>query len=191
MRDEIKSWQQLSVKLLQTTKKFELYVQRLRSPKGDYEDDFYFFDIVDWVNVIAITAQQEVVMVEQYRFGVHKASLEIPGGMLESKEDRPEAAASRELAEETGYTAEVFEPLGAVYPNPAMQTNTCFTYLARNAVLSKPQKLDDAEDIRVLLVPLADIPKLITEQRITHALMVAAFCRFFALESKGFSKAIF
>lgn len=173
-------WHRLSRRILQKTIVFDLLVDRLRSPRNGAEDDFYLIDIVDWVNVIALTPQCEVILVEQYRFGAEVNSLELPGGMLGSRDEDPQEAALRELEEETGYRAEKLLPLGMAHPNPAIQTNRCFFYFAPQSIPVGTFSQDHLEDIAIHLVPLSDIPQLIREERITHALMVSAFMRLVA-----------
>ena len=168
-------WEVLSRKLLQKTVVFDLFVQRLKSPRNGVEDDFYYIDVVDWVNVIALTPAQEVVMVEQFRFGIHDVSLELPGGMLDGADADPAKAVLRELQEETGYVVESLVPLGSVHPNPAIQTNRCHFFFAEDARLESGQNLDRLEDIAVRLVPLNEIPELIVDGAITHSLMTNAF----------------
>ncbi len=176
------AWEQISTKLLQRTIVFDLHVQRLRSPRNGVEDDFYYIETVDWVNVIPITEAGEVVLVNQYRFGTHSPSLELPGGMLSSNDEDPKEAALREMVEETGYGADDAESLGFAHPNPAIQTNRCHFYVARGVKPVQKPELDLLEDIVVEVVPLAKVRELIEQHRITHALMVAAFMRFFAKE---------
>ena len=113
-------------------------------------------------------------MVKQYRLGTKDFSLEIPGGMLNEGDD-PAGAAARELLEETGYGGEEPILLGVLHPNPAMQTNRCYTYLINNVAFKTAPQQDSSEDIEVQSVHLADIPRLIHEGKITHALVIAAF----------------
>src|SRR6187200_1493558 len=89
---------------------------------------FSLIEAVDWVNVIALTPDEQVVLIRQYRVGTAKVCLEIPGGMVDPGEDAATAAA-RELVEETGYTSSRWELLGTVAPNPAIMTNTLHCYL--------------------------------------------------------------
>jgi 8-oxo-dGTP pyrophosphatase MutT (NUDIX family) len=140
--------------------------------------EFYILESEDWVNVIPITQQNDVVLIRQYRHGIREVTLEIPGGIVEPDES-PEEAASRELLEETGYQGSKMIPLGVVYPNPAFLNNRCYTYLASNVLLTREQEQDEKEDIEVLLRPLDEIPRLIREGEISHSLVLAAFYRLF------------
>jgi 8-oxo-dGTP pyrophosphatase MutT (NUDIX family) len=179
MKKEIKSWEILDTKLLQKTRVFDLLVQRLRSPESAYEDDFYYIRLANWTNIIPITKDREIVLVRQYRFGSHETSLELPGGVIDPGED-PKAAALRELKEETGYEADDAEQVGWVRPNPAIQTNFLYAFVAHNVRLADIQSLDPAESISVELYPLSDIPRLISTQEISHSMMVSTFMQFFA-----------
>lgn len=153
---------------------FEVRRDRSRSPMTGQAHDFYIIDANDWVNVIPLTPEGQVVCVRQYRHGTEEITLEVPGGIVDAGEDLADAA-RREMKEETGYDAEAIVPLGAVAPNPAIQTNRCHSFLARGAYRSGKQELDGAEEIEVTLVDLDDIPALVTGGRITHALVVVAF----------------
>jgi 8-oxo-dGTP pyrophosphatase MutT (NUDIX family) len=128
----------------------------------------------DWVNVIAVTKANEVVLVRQFRFGVWAPTLELPGGMVDEGED-PAHAAARELEEETGFRAPRLVSLGAVHPNPAWQTNRCHSFLAEGCERVHDGRQDPGEDIEVVLRPRAEVPRLLREGAISHALIVAAF----------------
>ena len=180
MGEAPKPWERISRKLLQKTIVFDLYVERLRSPRNNAEDDFYFIETVDWVNIIALTPDKQVVLVDQYRLGSREVSLELPGGMLGDPNEDPKEAALRELVEESGYQAKDAEYLGYVYPNPAIQTNRCHLYFAKNVEKVGELQQDHLEDIVVRLKPLKEIPKLIDKEEITHTLMVSAFMRLVA-----------
>ncbi|MEI7590000.1 MAG: NUDIX hydrolase [Deltaproteobacteria bacterium] len=178
-----KKWEIISSKCDSHFRIFNLRTDTARSPRTGKTHDFYVLESSAWVNVIPITKDGEVVLVEQYRHGTRDITIEIPGGMVEA-DDTPIQAARRELLEETGYDAEEIIPFGFVHPNPAIQGNMCYTFLARNTFLAGVQTQDEKEDIQVILKPLAEIPELIRSGAITHSLVIAAFYRLFVEHKK-------
>ena len=131
-------------------------------------------DCPDWVNVLPVTPEGQVVFVRQFRFGIWSDSLELPGGMVDPGE-APATAAARELEEETGFVPGRIEPLGWIHPNPAIQHNRCHTFLARDCVRRHQGRPEASEDVEVELVDRARIPVLLREGKITHALVAVAF----------------
>ncbi len=176
-------WTWLSSTIIHSCRIFDLKREQYRSRRTGREHDFYLLHSGDWVNIIPLTADQKVVLVNQYRFGSKDFSLEIPGGMVDP-EDSPAGAASRELLEETGYAGDEPVLLGTVHPNPAIHNNRCYTYLINNASYRTPPRQDSTEDIEVQLLPLSDIPDFIRSGKITHSLVIAAFYWYF--ERAGF-----
>jgi len=158
-----------------TTAIFQVRRERCRLRATPAERDFYVLDSPDWINVIPLTAKQEVVLVEQYRHGLNRFCLEIPGGMVDPEDDGPLAAARRELLEETGWEAPRWVHLGDLHPNPAIQSNRCSVFLAQPATPAGPATPELWEDLRLVTVPLAQIPHLIDTGRITHTLVISAF----------------
>jgi ADP-ribose pyrophosphatase len=135
---------------------------------------FSVIDCPDWVNVLAITRDQQAVFVRQYRPGVKRVTLELPGGVMEPGES-PQVAAERELAEETGYRAKTWHNLGFVEPNPALQGNRCWTLLGLDAAEHQSPQPDEDEVVEVITHPVAQVPELVLRREVTHSLVVAAF----------------
>ncbi len=145
-------------------------------PRNGAEHPRVIIESTDWVNIIPVTLDDQVVLVRQFRFGIWANSLEIPGGMVDPGES-PAQAAVRELKEETGYVPGRVIPLGFVHPNPAMQTNRCYSYLALGCHLAGESTLDAGEDIEVVLRSRKELPELLRSGEITHSLVVAAFLK--------------
>jgi ADP-ribose pyrophosphatase len=143
-------------------------------PRTGATKRFSLIEAVDWVNVIAMTRDQRVVLIRQFRVGSNEVCLEIPGGMVDPGETPAEAAA-RELAEETGYASVHWHALGRVSPNPAIMTNHLYTFLARDAVQTSPPRPEGSEVIAVETATLAECHAAIRDGRIDHALVIAAF----------------
>jgi len=171
----VKDWEKLGSEEIANFRIFKMRRDTRRSPRTGKEHSFFVLESPDWVNVVPLTPDGRVVMIHQFRHGTAEVTLEIPGGMVDDSEKDPAESAQRELLEETGYISDEIIHIGTVDPNPAFLNNQCHTYLALNARWQQPPRLDSSEDIEVELVPLADVPALIGNGRITHSLVVAAF----------------
>jgi 8-oxo-dGTP pyrophosphatase MutT (NUDIX family) len=134
--------------------------------------DATIFEFRSWANVLALTENNEAVLVSQYRHGVCEVLWELPGGVVEEDED-PAEGIRRELLEETGYAASNIVQIGKLYPNPALQTNTLHCFLARDVAKVSEQRLDAGEDIEVRLVPLDELIEMAMRGEFPHALQMA------------------
>ncbi len=174
---EPKPWPRLSSRLELKTRIFELRTDTVLHPLTGGEHHFHVLESPDWVNVVAVTAAREMVLIRQYRHGTKEITLEIPGGLIEPG-DTPQEAALRELREETGFGPGRVRQIGWVRPNPAFLDNTCYTFIVEEAVPIGPPCLEADEDISVELRPIGDFKTLIDQGQITHSLVLNAFLWF-------------
>jgi 8-oxo-dGTP pyrophosphatase MutT (NUDIX family) len=158
---------------LQDCKVFSVSRTLAESPHTGAQHPFYRIDAGDWVNVVPVTPEGEVVMVRQFRHGSRRVTLEVPGGIVDPGETPAEAAA-RELLEETGYRGGAASPLGVVNPNPALFGNACHTYVIREAVRVAEIANGETEETVVELVPGESLHARLKAGDIEHALVVAA-----------------
>jgi 8-oxo-dGTP pyrophosphatase MutT (NUDIX family) len=138
---------------------------------------FFTVNCGPWVNIIAVTDQKRLVMVEQYRHGIEALTLEIPGGSIDDTDIDPQAAAMRELREETGCVADSWSFIGKNHPNPALQDNLCYTYLAEGVRQIEEPQFDNSgtERIKTRYYNLCDINSLIREGTVSNGLVIVAF----------------
>jgi ADP-ribose pyrophosphatase len=168
----LRPWQRIDSKPVGDFRIFRIRSDRVISPRTQQEHDFYVIDSVNWVNVIAVTAERQLVMIEQYRHGSNTIELEIPGGMIDPHDPSPDHAAIRELREETGYAGDNPRRIGEIFPNPAIMSNTCYTVLIENCRCLHPVQFDHGEDLLTRLVPIGEIPNLVASGKIRHSLVV-------------------
>jgi ADP-ribose pyrophosphatase len=174
----IKPWTRTKVERVGHYRVFDVVKADMLLPNGEpCPHPIYTFACGTWCNVLAITPEEEVVLVWQYRHGSDAMSLEMPGGVVDAGE-APIDGARRELLEETGYALDKIEPLITVAPNPALQGNAHHSFVAWGARRVSAPKFDDTEECEVALVPVADLAALIDEGHVTHALCVCAIERF-------------
>jgi ADP-ribose pyrophosphatase len=136
-----------------------------------------------WVAVLALTKEQEVVLIRQYRHGARKVIVELPGGAMDKEDENPLIAARRELLEETGYTSNRFIQVGCISPNPASHTNLIYSFLALDAEKAGSQQLDDTEEIEVFLKPLDEVIAMAKNGELLQAMQVSTL--FFVLSYQG------
>jgi ADP-ribose pyrophosphatase len=181
----IKPWERTSSRPLADYRIFRVRADQIISPRTQQSHEFFVLDCPNWVNVIALTADEHLVMIEQYRHGSVTVELEIPGGVIDSRDASPIAAAVRELREETGYEGEKPQLIGEVFPNPAIMSNNCFTVLLENCRNIHPVEFDQGEDLLTRLVPVSEIPQRVASGKIRHSLVVVALYYFELWRRRG------
>ncbi|MBL8920828.1 MAG: NUDIX hydrolase [Myxococcaceae bacterium] len=156
---------------------FRIFVARtldVTDPRTGTEYVRTILNCPDWVNVVAVTTDQRVILVRQFRFGTWSNTLEIPGGIVDPHETDPAMTARRELEEETGFVPGTLELLGVSRPNPAIQTNRLHSYLARDCRKVHDGHPEGSEDLELVLAPKSELPGLVRSGQISHSLVLAA-----------------
>ncbi len=164
----------------------ERNIRKASDPAEEEPHRFYVLRAKDWCNVIPITEEGKVVLVKQFRAGILSASYEFPGGVVESTDADVSATALREMMEETGYVPLPHartKILGVSYPNPALQDNQVHSMIVGPVKRAHAQNLDPAEDIEVIEVDIAELPKMYREGKFSHALMLTTLLHFLMQET--------
>ena len=182
--DEPQPWKEHARRRGPDLRLFKVRYDDLENPRTGKVLERLVLEAPDWVNVVALTPDQEVVLVRQWRFGNRANTLEIPGGMVDPGEEH-RAAAERELREESGYRAQSWRYLGPVLPNPAVHDNTLHIWLAEGCRPEGPLEMDEGEDIQVVTLPLPEVLTAATDGRIEHALVLCALMRLVGLRAPG------
>ena len=166
------NWKILSSEYLFKEAWFTIRKDTCETPQGKIVSPYYVYEFPTWVSALAITEDNKVVMVRQYRHGIQETILEVPGGCVDATDKDHQEAISRELLEETGYKFSQYKYLGKVSPNPSTNNNWMHMFLATGGVKVKEQKLDHNEEIEVELMDIEELRSLIAENKIVQALHV-------------------
>jgi len=177
------NWKTLSSELLFNDLWFRVRKDRCETPEGKIVDPYYVYEFPTWVTAVALTEDGKVILERQYRHALGETCIEIPGGCVDDTDASLEAAISRELLEETGYTFSSFEYLGKISANPSTNNNLMHMFLATGGKRTADQDLDHNEEIDIELVTIDDVKKLLRENRILQSMHVT--CILYALERLG------
>ena len=151
--------------------------------EGKIINPYYVYEFPEWATAFALTEDNKVVMVRQYRHSVGEVCLELPGGCVDDTDKDYQSAIARELLEETGYIFSSYESLGKISANPSTNTNWMHMFLAKGGKKVNEQKLDHNEEIIVELYSIDDLKKMVRENKIIQSMHVT--CILYALEKLG------
>jgi ADP-ribose pyrophosphatase len=165
-------WERLGSERLLSNRYFSLRSDRLRLPDGGIKDPYFVLERPDAAIIVPVTESNEVVLVRQYRPPLEMMELGLPAGLVEEGE-RPEEAARRELAEETGYTGGEWELLGSLASSPSLKDNWAYLFLARGVEETAAPDPDEHELVEVVKVPLEDLRGLVQAGKIVSSSGVA------------------
>lgn len=172
-----KPWRELDRETLLDCRVFRVERSHAVSPEDGGEHEFFRLRNGDWAQIVPVTADDEIVMVRQYRHGSSSIVLEIPGGLVDAGES-PADAAVRECLEETGYAADAVTGLGSINPNPAYHTHRLHAFIARDVHQVAAPQITSTEQTEVVLVRVNDVRELLVSGSIDHALVAGTLWRF-------------
>jgi 8-oxo-dGDP phosphatase len=171
--DDPGPWKVLTREYLAKKPWYTVRVDRVELPNGTVIPEYWINEYAPWVNVVALTERDEVVLIRQYRHGIEKVHYELPAGTTDPEDTSLEEAARRELREETGYGGGHWSLLTTLSANPALQNNLTYTYLAEGVTRLGAAALEASEEITVHLTPLAEVEALIENGGFVQALHTA------------------
>lgn len=162
---KIKKWKIIKEKDISPTPWFPLFKHKVRLPSGKIINDYYLSKLGDVVMIVPFTKNNEIVFVKQYKHGAGEIIIELPAGRIK-KGNKPETEARIELEEETGGLSKSWESLGRIVLEPSKDTLRVHGFIAKNVQLREKQKLDETEDIEVVLIPASKVDKKIKSGKI-------------------------
>lgn len=179
-------WKVLSSENVFSSGFFRIQSDRCELPDGRVMPRYYVMSFPDWVNILPITKDGQVLLVRQYRHASGKVHLEIPGGSLDPQaQESTQEGARREMLEETGYDSTNIVKVLSHYPNPALQSNQMHTYIAFNCAKTQEPQLDPFEDLELYQCSLDRLEEHLLSGDIDHSLMIAAVTQALAYLKKN------
>ncbi len=149
------SWEIVSSNYIVKDDWLTLRADECRTPDGVIVAPYYVLEYPAWVNVLALTSDNEAIVIRQYRHGVRDTILELPGGAVDDRDSSAGEAVRRELREETGYVVEELAEIGSISASPHNHTNQIHCFLGKNARRISEPNLELSEQIEVEIMPLS------------------------------------
>jgi 8-oxo-dGTP pyrophosphatase MutT (NUDIX family) len=166
-------WEVLSSRIVVERRWLTIREQRVRLANGHEIGEYHLLESPEWASVVAVTADQKVVMVRQYRHGAARSALELPAGVIDPNEDAL-SAARRELEEETGFVADDWHPLTVLHPEPARNRARAHFFVALGAEPSGTVRLDASEELSVEMVAARELVPRFDAGDLVHGVHLAA-----------------
>jgi 8-oxo-dGTP pyrophosphatase MutT (NUDIX family) len=176
--DDPLPWKVLSSEYLSRKFWYTVRLERVELPNGTVIAEYWVSEFLPWVNVVAVTAEQQILLIRQYRHGSGTVHFEIPAGTTDPTDVDLESACRRELLEETGYGGGRWSPLMTLSANPALQNNFSHTFLAEDVVPMRPADPGAGEDLRLHAVPVDQIERLLDDGELIQALHAAPLLKY-------------
>jgi 8-oxo-dGTP pyrophosphatase MutT (NUDIX family) len=176
-------WKILSSEYLFDDLWFKVRKDICETPQGKIVNPYYVYEFPEWATAFALTEENKVILVRQYRHAVGEECIELPGGCVDDTDKNAEAAIARELLEETGYLFTSYEYLGKISANPSTNANWMNMFLARGGKKVSEQALDGNEEITVELYTTDEVKQLLKENKIIQAMHVT--CILYAFVKLG------
>jgi ADP-ribose pyrophosphatase len=176
-------WKTLSSEYLFSDQWFTVRRDKCETPGGKIIDSYYVYEFPTWAAAVPVTDEGKIVMIRQYRHALGETGIELPGGCVDKTDNNLQDAMARELLEETGYSFSAYQYLGRISANPSSNNNLLHMYLATGGKRVAEQKLDENEEIEVLLLSIDEVKQLLRENKIVQAMHVS--CLLYALEKLG------
>lgn len=176
-------WKTISSQYLFDDLWFKVRKDICQASDGREIDPYYVYEFPEWATAFALTEDNKVVLVKQYRHPIGEVILELPGGVVDDTDKDFQTGVERELLEETGYSFSSFESLGKISANPSTNTNWMHMFLAKGGKKVAEQKLDHNEEIIVELYTIEEVKQLLRENKIVQSMHVTTML--YALEKIG------
>ena len=176
-------WKILSSEYLFKDMWFTVRKDKCETPAGKIVEPYYVYEFPTWAAAVPVTEDGKIVLIRQYRHALGEVGIELPGGCVDDADKSLQDAMARELLEETGYTFSSYDYLGKISANPSSNNNLLHMYLAKGGKKVSEQKLDENEEIEIVLVTIDELKQLLRENKIIQAMHVS--CIMYALEKLG------
>lgn len=167
-------WKTISSEYLFSDLWFKVRKDTCKTPEGKIISPYYVYEFPTWVTAVALTDDNKIIMVRQYRHAMGQTIMEIPGGCVDDTDDDLETAVRRELLEETGYSFSSVEYLGKTSANPSTNNNWMHMFLMQGGVKVKEQELDHGEEIEVYLLSVDEVKQILRENKLYQSMHITA-----------------